>query len=178
LFRPGSVGAAAETQDPVEAVFADVGAERFDHRGGWNGDDMGLHLGSSGCLRLGSCYTCGGPYGSRPLVPRFGMLAVAWHVETDPASTPRWLPISMAIGVATSTLGLWQALIAAGMHRSLLLPAVVLGGGCVDGPDLRVDGLTGTTGTRQAAGSSRQVRHFSQKLSTSVSTGSFSWHNG
>ena len=42
--------------------------------------------------------------------PGLGMVALAWHVETDPAGTPRWLPISVAIGVATGAVGLWQAL--------------------------------------------------------------------
>ena len=67
------------------------------------------------------------------------MLALAWHVETDPAGTPRWLPISVAIGVATSAVGLWQALIADGYAPFALLPAVVLGGGCLMAPIL---GLT------------------------------------
>jgi PAS domain S-box-containing protein len=66
----------------------------------------------------------------------FGMLALAWRVETDPADTPRWLPISVAIGVATSTVGLWQALIADGYPPFALLPAVVLGGGCLMAPIL------------------------------------------
>jgi PAS domain S-box-containing protein len=60
-----------------------------------------------------------------------GMLALAWHVETDPASSPRWLPISVAIGIATATVGLWQALIAARYAPSALLPTVVLSGGCL-----------------------------------------------
>jgi PAS domain S-box-containing protein len=68
-----------------------------------------------------------------------GMLALAWHVETDPAGTPRWLPISVAIVVATSTVGLWQALIADGYEPFALLPAIVLGGGCLMAPVL---GLT------------------------------------
>jgi PAS domain S-box-containing protein len=69
----------------------------------------------------------------------FGMLATAWHVETEPASTPRWLPISVAIVVATSTMGLWQALIADGYEPFALLPAIALGGGCLMAPVL---GLT------------------------------------
>jgi PAS domain S-box-containing protein len=68
-----------------------------------------------------------------------GMLALAWHVETDPAATPRWLPISVAIVVVTSTVGLWQALVADGYEPFALLPAVVLGGGCLMAPIL---GLT------------------------------------
>ncbi len=61
----------------------------------------------------------------------FGILALAWHVETDQVGTPRWLPISMSIGIATATLGLWQALIAGGHAPFAALPAVVLGGGCL-----------------------------------------------
>jgi PAS domain S-box-containing protein len=68
-----------------------------------------------------------------------GMLALAWHVEPDPAGIPRWLPVSVAIVVATSTVGLWQALIADGYEPFDLLPAVVLGGGCLMAPIL---GLT------------------------------------
>jgi two-component system sensor histidine kinase/response regulator len=59
-----------------------------------------------------------------------GMVALAWHVETDPASTPRWLPISVAMGVVTGTVGLWNALIAGGQSPFALIPAVVFGGGC------------------------------------------------
>jgi hypothetical protein len=69
----------------------------------------------------------------------FGILALAWHVETDQVGTPRWLPISMAIGIATATVGLWQALIAAGHAPFALLPAVVLGSGCLMAP---IFGLT------------------------------------
>jgi hypothetical protein len=65
------------------------------------------------------------------LVFGVGMLALAWHVETDPAGSPRWLPISVAIGIATATVGLWQALIAARFAPFALLPAVLLGSGCL-----------------------------------------------
>lgn len=60
-----------------------------------------------------------------------GIVALAWHLETDAATTPRWLPISAAIAVATGTVGVWQALIAAGFGLLAPLPAVVLGGGCL-----------------------------------------------
>jgi PAS domain S-box-containing protein len=69
----------------------------------------------------------------------FGILALAWHVEMDPTGTPRWLPISVGIAVGTSTVGLWQALIAGGNAPFALLPAVVLGGGCLMAP---IFGLT------------------------------------
>ena len=68
-----------------------------------------------------------------------GMLALAWRVETDRVGTPRWLPISVAIGVATSAEGVWQALIADGYSPFALVPAVVLGGGCLMAP---IFGLT------------------------------------
>lgn len=73
------------------------------------------------------------------LVLGFGMLALAWHIETPFAGTPRWLPVCAAVVVATSTVGLWQALIADGYAPSALLPAVVLGSGWVMAPIL---GLT------------------------------------
>ena len=104
----------------------------------------------------------------------FGMLAVAWHVETDPASTPRWLPISMAIGVATSTLGLWQALIAAGHAPFALLPAVLLGGGCLMAP---IFGLTVYLAQRAhgQAAALRRSEAFLAEAQRLSSTGSFSW---
>jgi signal transduction histidine kinase/DNA-binding response OmpR family regulator len=61
----------------------------------------------------------------------FGIMALAWHLETDAAGSPRWLPISVVIGVATGAVGLWEALIAGGQAPFALLPAAVLGGGCV-----------------------------------------------
>jgi PAS domain S-box-containing protein len=68
-----------------------------------------------------------------------GMLALAWQVAPDPALAPRWLPVSVAIVVATTTLGVWQALIADGYEPFALLPAVVLAGGCLMAPTM---GLT------------------------------------
>ena len=69
----------------------------------------------------------------------FGILALAWDVETDYSGTPRWLPISVSIVVATSAVGMWQALVADGYAPFALLPAVVLGGGCLMAP---IFGLT------------------------------------
>ncbi len=80
-----------------------------------------------------------------------GMLTLAWYVETDPAGTPRWLPISAAIGVATITVGLWQALIADGYEPFALLPAVVLGGGCLIAPILGLTVYTAQQAYAQAA---------------------------
>jgi PAS domain-containing protein len=59
------------------------------------------------------------------------MVALAWHIEADPAGSPRWLPISAAMGVATGAVGLWQALISGGEAPFALMPAVALGFGCL-----------------------------------------------
>jgi PAS domain S-box-containing protein len=69
----------------------------------------------------------------------FGILALAWDVETDHSGTPRWLPVSVSIVVATSAVGMWQALVADGYAPFALLPAVVLGGGWLMAP---IFGLT------------------------------------
>jgi len=53
--------------------------------------------------------------------------------------TPPWLPISVTIGVATSAVGVWQALIADGYAPFALVPAIVLGGGLLMAP---IFGLT------------------------------------
>jgi len=68
-----------------------------------------------------------------------GILALAWHVDSEQVATPRWLPISVALGVTTSAVGVWQALIGDGYAPFALLPAVVLGGGCLMAP---IFGLT------------------------------------
>jgi len=90
------------------------------------------------------------------------MLTLAWHVETDPAGTPRWLPISVAIGVATSTVGLWQALIGGGHAPFSLLPAVVLGGGCLMAPIFGLTVYLAQRANAQAAGFDK-VRHLCGK---------------
>ena len=59
-----------------------------------------------------------------------GLVALAWQVEADPSGMPRWLPISVAIGVTTAAVGLWQALIAEGSAPLSMIPAVTIGGGC------------------------------------------------
>jgi len=96
---------------------------------------------------LGSSDVVGWGHDSRASLPAavalwvfgFGILALAWRVETDRAGTPRWLPISIGIGVATCSLGLWQALIGDGYAPFALLPAVALGGGALMAP---IFGLT------------------------------------
>jgi PAS domain S-box-containing protein len=100
---------------------------------------MAFALGSSDAFGWGDV-TRAAPHTAVGLwVLGVGMLALAWYVETDPAGAPRWLPISAAIGVATITVGLWQALIKDGYEPFALLPAVVLGSGCLIAPIL---GLT------------------------------------
>ena len=100
---------------------------------------MGIALGSSDAFGWGNVTRVSLQAAVGLSVLGFGILALAWHVETHPAGTPRWLPLSVAIAVGTSTLGLWQALIAGGHAPFALLPAVVLGGGCLMAP---IFGLT------------------------------------
>jgi PAS domain S-box-containing protein len=100
---------------------------------------MGFALGSSDAFGWGNVTRLSLPAAVGFSILGFGILALAWHVETDPAGTPRWLPMSVAIAIGTSTVGLWQALIAGGHAPFALLPAVVLGGGCLMAP---VFGLT------------------------------------
>jgi PAS domain S-box-containing protein len=69
----------------------------------------------------------------------FGLLALAWQLEADQAHTPRWLPISVTLGVATIALALWQALIADGYPPFAAIPAAILICGCLMAPIL---GLT------------------------------------
>jgi signal transduction histidine kinase len=103
-----------------------------------------------------------------------GMLALAWHVETDTAPTPRWLPVCAAIGVATSSLGLWQALIAETYPPFALLPAAVLGVGCLMALIL---GLTVYLAQRahSQAMALRRSEAFLAEAQHLSSTGSFWW---
>src|SRR5262245_2967565 len=100
---------------------------------------LGFALGSSDTFGWGNVTRASLPTAVGLSVLGFGILALAWHVETDPAETPRWLPISVTIVVGTSAVGLWQALIAAGQGPLALLPALVLFGGCLMAP---IFGLT------------------------------------
>jgi two-component system, sensor histidine kinase and response regulator len=90
---------------------------------------MALALGSSDAFGWGDV-TRLAPHTAVGLsVMGFGMVAFAWKVEGDQATTPRWLPISVAMGAATAAVGLWQALIAGGQAPFALIPVVALGGG-------------------------------------------------
>ena len=48
----------------------------------------------------------------------------------ETGGTPRWLPISVTMGIATAVVGLWRALVAGGQAPLALIPVVVLVGGC------------------------------------------------
>lgn len=108
------------------------------------------------------------------LVLGLGMLALAWHVHQDPAGIPRWLPVSVTIGVATSALGLWQALIAGGQPPFALLPAVVLGGGCLMAPLFGLTVYLAQRAHTQAA-ALRRDEAFLAKVQQVSSTGGFYW---
>ena len=92
---------------------------------------MGFALGSSDAFGWGTLTRQAVHTAVGLCVLGFGMVVLAWRVETDAAGTPRWLPISVAIGLATGAVGLWQALVAGGQAPFALVPAVALAGGCV-----------------------------------------------
>jgi two-component system sensor histidine kinase/response regulator len=91
---------------------------------------MGFALGSSEAFGWGDLTRLAPNTAIGLCVLGVGEVALAWHLEADAAGSPRWLPISVAMGVATGTLGLWHALIAEGQAPFAPLPAVILGGGC------------------------------------------------
>lgn len=108
------------------------------------------------------------------LVLGVGMLALAWDVHQDPAGIPRWLPVSVAIGVVTSAMGLWQALIAGGQAPFALLPVVVLGGGCLMAPLVGLTVYLAQRGHTQAA-ALRRDEAFLATVQRVSSTGGFYW---
>src|SRR5262245_18439027 len=95
---------------------------------------LGFAFGSSDTFGWGNVTRASLPTAVGLFVLGFGILALAWHVETDPSETPRWLPISLTIAVGTIAVCLWQALIAGGHIPLALLPALVLFGGCLLAP--------------------------------------------
>ncbi len=108
LGLTGSIIAAAGIATSMSAALGS--SDAF----GWgNGTRVALHT-AAGLLVLG-----------------IGVLALAWQVDTEEVDTPRWLPISVALGVTTSAAGLWQALIGDRYAPFAVLPAVVLFGGCL-----------------------------------------------
>ena len=92
---------------------------------------LGFALGSSDALAWGTLTRQALHTAVGFCVLGFGMMALAWHVEGNPAGAPRWLPISVAMGVATGAVVIWHAQIAGGQAPFALIPAVVLGGGCL-----------------------------------------------
>jgi PAS domain S-box-containing protein len=100
---------------------------------------MAFALGSSDAFGWGYDTRASLPAAVALLVFGLGMLALAWRVGPEQIGIPRWLPVSVAIGVAMSALGVWQALIADGYKPFALVPAVVLGGGWLMAP---IFGLT------------------------------------
>jgi signal transduction histidine kinase/DNA-binding response OmpR family regulator len=101
---------------------------------------IGLSLGSSDAFGGGNASPLALHTGVGLAALGFGIVALAWHVDgTAAGATPRWLPISVTMGVVTGVVGLWGALIAGGQAPFALVPAVVLGGGCLMAP---IFGLT------------------------------------
>jgi signal transduction histidine kinase len=103
-----------------------------------------------------------------------GMLALAWYIETDLAGTPRWLPISVSIGVFAGALGVWRALIVGGYSPLSFLPAVVMGGGCLIAPIFGLTVYLAQRGHAQAMALRRSEALLKEAQHLS-STGSFSW---
>jgi len=92
---------------------------------------MGAALGSSDIFGWGDLVR-GAPHAGVGLCALgFGMMAWAWQMEMETGAAPRWLPISVAMGIATAVVGLWRALVAGGQGPWALIPVVVLVGGCV-----------------------------------------------
>ena len=135
---------------------------------------MAFVLGSSDAFGWGNFTRESAPTAVGFLVFGLGILALVWHVESDPRGTPRWLPICVAIGVATCAMGLWQALIAEGHAPFALLPVVVLCGGGLIAP---IFGLTVYLAQRayaQAAALRRSEAFLAQAQELTL-TGSLWW---
>ena len=92
---------------------------------------MGAALGSSDIFGWGDLARGALHAGVGLCALGFGMMAWAWQTEMEAGGPPRWLPISVAIGIATAVVGLWRAIIAGGQAPSAPIPVVVLAGGCV-----------------------------------------------
>src|SRR5262245_30775625 len=92
---------------------------------------MGAALGSSDVFGWGDLAR-GAPHAGAGLFALgCGLMAWAWRMENENGGAPRWLPISVTIGIATAVLGLWRALVAGGHAPFALIPVVVLVGGWV-----------------------------------------------
>jgi signal transduction histidine kinase len=104
----------------------------------------------------------------------FGMLALAWRVDAEPAPTPPWLPISVSVTVLAATLGLWRALFLGGYAAFALLPTVVLIVGCVLAPIFALTVYLAQRGHAQAAALQRSQAFLAHAQNVSR-TGSFAW---
>jgi signal transduction histidine kinase/DNA-binding response OmpR family regulator len=92
---------------------------------------MGAALGSSDIFGWGDLAR-GAPHAGVGLCALgFGMMAWAWQTEMESAHAPRWLPISVTVGIAMAVVGVWRALVAGGQAPLALIPLVVFTGGCV-----------------------------------------------
>ena len=90
---------------------------------------MGAALGSSDVFGWGDLARAAPHAGAGLCALGFGMMAWAWQTDMEAGGAPRWLPISVTIGIATFVVGLWRALVAAGQGPFALIPIVVLVGG-------------------------------------------------
>ena len=135
---------------------------------------MTFALGSSDAFGWGSVTRATPLTAVGLLVFGIGMLALAWHIEQPRTGTPRWLPISVTIAVATSTVGVWQALVADGYAPFDRLPAVVLGGGCLMAPILGWTVYLAQRAHTQAV-TLRRNEAFLAKVQQVSYTGGFYW---
>jgi PAS domain S-box-containing protein len=58
-----------------------------------------------------------------------GLLALAWQERPAKEGLPRWMPLSVGLGVAVAVLGVWQALLTHRESTFPLLSGIVLAGG-------------------------------------------------
>jgi PAS domain S-box-containing protein len=58
-----------------------------------------------------------------------GLMAWAWGQSRAREGGPKWLPLSIGLGLAAAALGLWQALMASGGGQFAALSSVILAGG-------------------------------------------------
>ena len=92
---------------------------------------MGAALGSSDIFGWGDLAR-GAPHAGAGLCALgFGMMVWAWQTDMETGGAPRWLPISVTMGIATAVVGLWRALVAEGQAPLALVPVVLLVGGCL-----------------------------------------------
>jgi PAS domain S-box-containing protein len=80
-----------------------------------------------------------------------GLLALGWRVPSDPTPTPRWLPLTVAVGVIAGIFGLWRALTVGGYAAFDLLPVIVLIVGALVAPIFALTVHLAQRGYAQAA---------------------------